>query len=756
MTDVSTAPAKLALSRFSLSPILRIAASELRSLFVSPIAWLLLVVFMLQVSMAFVERFDHNVRRVAFEGGMLSSFTDSIFARMFSGVFDTAIINLYLYVPLLTMGLIARELHSGSIKLALSSPLTLRQFIVGKYLAAVGYFSTFAAFLLVMLILSSFLYVNLDWPYALTGLFGILLLAAAYASIGLFMSSLTQHQVVAAVGTLTALFVLAYIGNLGQRVPILADVAHWLSMSGRVGYLRAGLIVTEDVVYFLLIIVLFLSLTYFRLSAGRRVERTSSRVFKIILVVGTIAIAGLISSHSRLTGFADMTRTKMMTLSPGSQSALEEFKGPWSITVYANYLDRRSAGLFRPRNQRWHTRLMMDQFLRHNIDGAISYRFFYGPSPDGFVFERFPDMPLEEVAMRLAAEDGISSEDFLTEEDVVSALGESFNVYTTYFLIEWDGEARVLPIFNDAIRVPGEMEFATAFRTMIERPRNIAYVSGQGERSAVRRGAINHQRYVSQRDHRFAMVNQGFTVRETALDVPVSQDIDIVVVAAPQESYSDMQLGYLRTYIERGGNLVVMGEPGSIDPVAPILAELGVSMIDGVLTVQSEQFAETTIFSQYASDAAAFGFTPDPDKLDNPVVLDTAAVLRSLDSSTFTTTPVLTGPGDELLAIALERSINGTNQRVFVVGDADLISAGVIDSEELESENIANWTFVRQLMSWLTEGAYPLDDNRPAPTDNSTWVQPGQVVYLKYLLYGVFPLLVLAFGIQTIVRRRRR
>ena len=100
---------------------------------------------------------------------------------------------------------------------------------------------------------------SFDMSLALSGLLGIYLVICSYAAIGLFMSCLTSYQVVAAVATLGALAFLNYVGRMGQEVPFIRDITYWLSISGRSDELINGLISSEDVFYFLIVIGLFRS-----------------------------------------------------------------------------------------------------------------------------------------------------------------------------------------------------------------------------------------------------------------------------------------------------------------------------------------------------------------------------------------------------------------------------------------------------------------------------------------------------------------
>ena len=180
--------------------IFKIAKTELRDLFYSPIAWLILIIFTFQTGMLF----SGMISQIATgqEMGYKSSYlTLGLFAS-WSGLFSNVQSYLYLYIPLLTMGLMSRELGSGSIKLLYSSPITNTQIILGKYLAMMIYGLALIGVLVVYAIYAVAVVENVDITLILSGLLGVYLLLCIYVSIGLFMSSLTSYQIVAAVGTL--------------------------------------------------------------------------------------------------------------------------------------------------------------------------------------------------------------------------------------------------------------------------------------------------------------------------------------------------------------------------------------------------------------------------------------------------------------------------------------------------------------------------------------------------------------------------
>ncbi len=109
------------------------------------------------------------------------------------------------------MGLISPETASGSIKLAYSSPVTSGQIVLGKYLAAIGFGCCLMLVPIASAIYGSLVIPSFDWAPVLVALLGLYLLICAYCAIGLFMSSLTTYQVVAAVGTLIVLAILNFV-----------------------------------------------------------------------------------------------------------------------------------------------------------------------------------------------------------------------------------------------------------------------------------------------------------------------------------------------------------------------------------------------------------------------------------------------------------------------------------------------------------------------------------------------------------------
>jgi ABC-2 type transport system permease protein len=236
--------------------IYKIAQAELFTLFYSPIAWFILVVFTFQTALTFSGLMQEFVQRQTMGYGN-AFLTAGVFSGM-RGLFTVVQNYLYLYIPLLTMGLMSREYSSGTIKLLYSSPVTARHVILGKFGAMMCYGLVLTGILFVYVLFAACSIRSFDLPAALSGLLGLYLLICTYSAIGLFMSSLTSYQVVAAIGTLVSLASLYYMGRIWQEVELVREITWWLSISGRCNEFVAGLICSEDALYFVIVSTMFL------------------------------------------------------------------------------------------------------------------------------------------------------------------------------------------------------------------------------------------------------------------------------------------------------------------------------------------------------------------------------------------------------------------------------------------------------------------------------------------------------------------
>ena len=135
--------------------IYRIARLELSNLFYSPIAWLILILFVFMTAMNFTDVLWAYARSQEFRGGGLSDLSRALFFDATGRGLWPKISNLlYMIMPLLTMGLISQEFSRGSIKLLFVAPITSRHIVLGKFLGMMMYGLLMFSVLLVYVILA--------------------------------------------------------------------------------------------------------------------------------------------------------------------------------------------------------------------------------------------------------------------------------------------------------------------------------------------------------------------------------------------------------------------------------------------------------------------------------------------------------------------------------------------------------------------------------------------------------------------------
>ena len=240
-----------------------IARNEMRRIFVSPLAWAVLAVVQLILGFVFINLLiDYS--RNAEMGDQFTGVADYIG----SGLYGFATIILLLVMPLMTMRLISEERKSGSLTLLLSSPASLIEIVLGKFLGLASFMVALLA-LLAAMPLSLLPGTALDLGRIAAGVLGLLLMMLAFGAAGLFVSSLTKEPTIAAVGGFGLLLLVWLTQILAYQDIPFAEVFGYLSLIGHYDNLRRGIFNTGDVVYYLLFTSLFLWLTVQRLDLER-------------------------------------------------------------------------------------------------------------------------------------------------------------------------------------------------------------------------------------------------------------------------------------------------------------------------------------------------------------------------------------------------------------------------------------------------------------------------------------------------------
>ncbi len=251
---------------------LAVFTRELRSWFYSPIAYSIVAIFLLVtgyffyagIAMYSVASLEMS-RLSQFMGPQELSLDDQVIRPLFG---DMGVI-LLMMAPLITMRLFAEEKKTGSIEMLFTWPLTDRQVLAGKYLAAVT-----VLFVMLAPTVSYFGFIAINsqapWGQIGAGYLGLLLMGASFMALGVFVSTLTENQVVAGAITFGALLIFWVMAwAVGRDTGAFATVLQYLSILEHLDPFTKGVIDTKDLVYYLSFIFLFLFFALRSLESNR-------------------------------------------------------------------------------------------------------------------------------------------------------------------------------------------------------------------------------------------------------------------------------------------------------------------------------------------------------------------------------------------------------------------------------------------------------------------------------------------------------
>lgn len=247
-----------------------ICKKEIKAYFTSPIAYVVIAVFLVLVGFFFhslIWWFNSQSLQMARNPEYYQQL--NINQMVYSPLFHNISIILLLTLPLLTMRLFSEEKKIKTDELLYTSPISINQIILGKYFASVFV-------LLIMLILSgllslfTFAYGNPEFAPILDGYFGLFLMGAAFIAVGIFFSSLTENQIVSAMltfGTLLLFWILSWASYSAGG--FWKSVLNYLSFFQHFDDMTRGILDTTDIIYYLSFIFFGLFLTHAVIQSRR-------------------------------------------------------------------------------------------------------------------------------------------------------------------------------------------------------------------------------------------------------------------------------------------------------------------------------------------------------------------------------------------------------------------------------------------------------------------------------------------------------
>ncbi len=216
---------------------------EFKSYFTSPIGYIVMTVLLLFSGIYFSQMLSYGYGEMGY---------------LFQGMFTIVL----LVTPILTMRLFSEDRRQKTDQAIFTAPVSITNVVLGKFLATFFFYAIcFAPTVLFQLILSA--YVSADWLAFLCKILGVLFLGGALISVGVFVSSLTESQVVSAIGSFAFSFFILLLDTLADTfsVGFLTKTAEFISFSNRyMSFINAQLDLS-NVIFFISFIVIFLACT---------------------------------------------------------------------------------------------------------------------------------------------------------------------------------------------------------------------------------------------------------------------------------------------------------------------------------------------------------------------------------------------------------------------------------------------------------------------------------------------------------------
>jgi ABC-2 type transport system permease protein len=253
-----------------MSGVSAVLRKELTIYFATPIFYIMGFFFLLVQGFLFFFIYFNYFQTTSFQvsqNPQLAAMLDP-YQVVFRSFFEDLGFIFLLITPFLTMRLLAEEKRSGTSELIFTYPLPDWAVILGKFLAALAVLATFLLFTVCYPVIFAFL-TKMDWGQIASGYMGVLLLGGACLALGLFASSLTQNQIIAAISAFALLLLFWLIGAQQDVGSAPAQLLTAVSLREHLPNLAKGVIDTKDLLFYLCFTYFFLFLTKRQLESRR-------------------------------------------------------------------------------------------------------------------------------------------------------------------------------------------------------------------------------------------------------------------------------------------------------------------------------------------------------------------------------------------------------------------------------------------------------------------------------------------------------
>ncbi len=689
--------------------------SELKSYFNSQIAYIIIGLFILLTSVFFAIGNIYNPS--ADIGGLLGNM----------GTF------LIFIIPILTMKSIAEDRKNGLEVLLVTSPNRLSGIVIGKYLAALTVYLVIAAVSLIYPIVL-FLYSSPALLPLIGGYIGFLLLGASLISVGIFASSLSENQVVAAIISFTALLIMMVaqpVGNVAGG--LLSKVLNWFSIFSRYDDFSRGIFSLNSLIYYLSFISFFIFLTIIVIEKRRwsTLRLSANSIVSIIAVIIIILSVNLIAGLRPVKW--DFTANKLYTLGDATKEILGGLDK--DVTIYGLFDDGKIDTDYKEVKE------LLDKYRSYS---HITVK-YVDPDKDPDIISRLDPKGDRELKKTDFVITGNGKSKKLTYEDLFQTELDhrTFSRYNTGSLAEQD--------FTGAIK------YVTAGSTPA-----IYFTEGHREGDpGVQYKTLTE--YLGKNNYLVKAVNL------LKVDA-VPDDAGILIFASPQSDLSPEEGKKLEDFLQKGGKAVFLFDYIASNPsfvqFDSILKNYGVALdYDKVKESDEEKYQPNDPFALII-DVAENHIVPIEFQL---VIKDSRSVsiLKNEDKNNQITSLLKTGDtasglavggkeeavqGPLELAVASEHQANSRISKILVMGDSTLLNES---SKKQQSAYFSSalYYFIN-VLNWMQDAKDEVAIG-PKPYNTQTLkISQHEANVVSFLVVAAVPLIILGFGLDVWLRRR--
>lgn len=756
-------------------------------MFYSPVAWLVIIFYFIVCGLEFTEPMVNyaRVQKVFLESDPNWQGFDGngLTLELTAGVLFRLVTNLYLFIPLLTMGVINREVNSGTMKLLYSSPIRIRDIVLGKYLGLLVLVMILTLIICIFLVSATWIIKDPETDRHFASLLGVFLVANAYIAIGLFVSCITNYQIVAGVLTFVVFFILGSISNLWQQFDLVRDITYFLSISGRAGYLLNGLISTRDLFYFILITILFLGFALIKLKSTQESKPWTVSFIRYTALFVMILFLGYVTARPGQVAYWDLTRKQSNTIHPNAQAVLKELDGsPLTVTLYTNLLGANAThGL--PQNRNFYIWQYWEQYRRFYPNIKFNYVYYYDiRDGDSLLYKFHPKKNIHQIADKFAKEYGIRKSIFMKPEQIRKQIDLGDERSILVMQLEYKGKKTWLRTFKDNEVWPGQDNVAGSVSRLVrDSVPKLLFTSGHFERSPYKLGEREYGGHVLDRGFRASLINLGIdadTISLISSQIPATSSG--LIVADPRSQMSPEEQEKIVTYLKNGGNAVILAEVKKQQMLNPVLNTIGVTIDNGTIVHPNEHEmphildARLTSKGAYLAEESKLYLYQQKSIKAIRALIEGGANISYKEIDGFKTEPVIEYKGGAktwiengilvvdsaaptlsvaegdiqydryVLGVKLTRTVNNKEQRIIVTGDADMLTS-------YRNVDIGN-----SFYSWILYNKYPFYANYPTTVDTFFTVGTATTKTLKNVYTYIIPAILLASAIILLVRRKRK